>query len=267
MAFVLKKALSRLLFPLPLSLILLAAGTILVWRARHMRWARGLLTAGLVVLLVFSTSAFADLIMRPLESRYPALGPDELASIDWNRVHTIVVFAGCTVGFEDEPITRQVGGSPLARLVEGVRLYRACPQCTVVLSGGLGCDPEAPVEVLTNWRFATEMGIRPEDILIERTSRDTEDQAAILARMLGQEPFLLVTSASHMPRSMRLARAQGLTGAIPAPTDHTTGLYGLFSREAFGPESIYPNTQALWTTERALYEYLGLAWLWLRGLF
>jgi uncharacterized SAM-binding protein YcdF (DUF218 family) len=271
MLFVLKKAVSRLLFPLPLSILLLLAGLALGWRNRHPRWTRTLLIAGLALLVLFSTSAFSDLLLRPLESRYPALGPEELSAIDWETVNTIVVFTGCAVGFEDEPITRQVGGAPLARLVEGVRLYHECPGCRLILSGGLGCDPDAPAEAMTNYRWATTFGVAPQDITLERTSLDTADQARILATLLvgdrGQEPFIVVTSASHMPRTMALLEAEGLIRAIPAPTDHATGLYSLFSREAFGAESLYPNAQALWNSERAVYEYLGLFWIWLGGLF
>jgi uncharacterized SAM-binding protein YcdF (DUF218 family) len=66
---------------------------------------------------------------------------------------------------------------------------------------------------------------------------------------------------------MALFEAAGLSGAIPAPTDHTTGLYSIFSREAFSAESVYPNAQSLWTTERAVYEYLGLLVAWASTLF
>ncbi|MHB1318090.1 MAG: YdcF family protein [Anaerolineae bacterium] len=199
-----------------------------------------------------------------------AVGPEQLAQIDWEAVRTIVVFSGCTVAFDGEPITRQVDGPFLARLVEGVRLYDICPDCTLILSGGYGCDADAPVETLTNWRFATEYGVAPEDLVIERTSLDTDDQARVLAGMLsdgiGQAPFLVVTSASHMPRTMALFEAEGLVHAIPAPTDYATGLYSLLSKETFSPESLYPNAKALWNTERAIYEYLGLLLIWVRSL-
>lgn len=265
MLFIIKKAVSRLLFPLPFCLLLGFIGLICLFRKRY-RAGGILVTVAFLLLAMFSSSAFSIAILRPLETRYPPLGPAQLETIEWNAVHHIVVFAGCVVGFEDAPITRQVGGSPLARLVEGVRLYHLCPQCKLILSGGSGCDPSAPVESLTNYRFAVSFGVRPEDIIIERTSQDTDDQARFLKEMLGQEPFLIVTSAAHMPRTMALLEDQGLK-PIPAPTDFCTGLYGLFSREAFGPESIYPNAEALRSTERAFYEYLGLLWYRLGKLF
>ncbi len=264
MLFFLKKAVSRLLFPLPLTVLLLIVGLILIWTERRRKLGAALTTLAAALLLLFSSSAFSSAILRPLEDQYPPLGPAQLAELDWESANTIVVLAGCVVGFEDAPITRQVGGTPLARLVEGIRLYHECPDCTLVLSGGSGCDPEAPVESLTNYRFAEAFGVSGDDIVIERASQDTADQARILKEMLGEQPFLIVTSASHMPRTMALLEAQGLH-PIAAPTDHGTGLYGLFSRESFGIESIYPNSGALWSTERAIYEYLGLLWIRLGG--
>jgi len=156
----------------------------------------------------------------------------------------------------------------LGRLMEGIRLYNACPDCTLILSGGgSGCPADVPDAAFTNYRFAATYGVAPEDIVIERESLDTDDQARILAPLLGQEPFLLVTSASHMPRSMALLKAEGVRGAIPAPADFRTGLYSLYSEAGFTINSLYPNAVALWNSERAVYEYLGLLWMHVRGLF
>jgi uncharacterized SAM-binding protein YcdF (DUF218 family) len=265
MLFALKKVVSRLLFPLPFTVLLLAAGLILTWSGRHTRTGRALLAVGIVLLALLSSTVFSNALLRPLESRYPALGPAELAAIDWEAIDTIVVFSGCSAVQEQYPVTRQVSETDLGRLVEGIRLYQECPSCTMVLSGGgSGCDPLAPVESLTNYRLAVAMGVAPEDIVLERASLDTADQARILKEMLGETPFIVVTSASHMPRTMALFYAQGLR-AIPAPTDYGVGLFGPFTREGFQADSIYPNARALTNSERAVYEYLGILWAALRG--
>jgi uncharacterized SAM-binding protein YcdF (DUF218 family) len=185
------------------------------------------------------------------------------------NVRHVIVFAGCVPSFAEYPITRQVGDAALARLVEGIRLHRLYPESTLVLSGGLNCSPKAPVETLTNYRFAVEMGVPPERIVIERASLDTEDQVQILAMMievelLEGERFVLVTSAAHMPRSMALFHRHGLN-PIPAPTDYRSGLYGIFRRESIGAESFYPNAGSLAKTENAFYELLGLLWARVSG--
>ncbi len=262
--FIAKKVVSRLLFPLPLSIALILIGLVCLWFTRRQKLGKVLATLGLCVLALCSSEVVGSALLRPLEERYPAFGPAQQAAVRVQDVRYIVVFAGCVPSFAEYPITRQVGDAPLARLVEGVRLYRLYPRSKLVLSGGLNCRPDAPEANLTNYRFAAEMGVPADDILIERASKDTDDQARLLAPILGAEPFILVTSASHMPRTMELFRAAGMQ-PIPAPTDHHTGLYGIFSKEAFGPESLYPNSGSLEKSEIALYEYLGLLWTQLTG--
>jgi hypothetical protein len=56
------------------------------------------------------------------------------------------------------------------------------------------------------------------DIILRSLSKDTKDQAIHIRKILDNNSFILVTSASHMPRSIVLFRKQGLQ-PIPAPTD------------------------------------------------
>lgn len=79
-----------------------------------------------MLLALLSSTVFSNAILRPLESRYAALGSAELAAIDWTAIDTIVVFSGCSVVQEQYPVTRQVDDPNLGRLVEGIRLYREC---------------------------------------------------------------------------------------------------------------------------------------------
>jgi uncharacterized SAM-binding protein YcdF (DUF218 family) len=109
-----------------------------------------------------------------------------------------------------------------------------------------------------------ELDVAPEDIVIERESWDTADQARILWDMLGDEPFLIVASASHMPRTMALLEAQGLN-AIPAPTDYATDPSTSLSWDAPRIYRLYPEARSLWRSERAVYGYLGLLWAQVTG--
>ena len=77
---------------------------------------------------------------------------------------------------------------------------------------------------------------------------------------VGEAPFLLVTSASHMPRAMMLNRKAGLN-PIPAPTARRAAGTTLKSDPAFW----LPSAGALEMSERAIHEYLGIAWAWLGG--
>jgi uncharacterized SAM-binding protein YcdF (DUF218 family) len=61
-----------------------------------------------------------------------------------------------------------------------------------------------------------------------------------------------------MPRSMALFRNQGMD-PIPAPTD-----FLVKKGQRFGPGIFFPGAGELVRTERAVYEYLGMAWARLR---
>jgi uncharacterized SAM-binding protein YcdF (DUF218 family) len=105
------------------------------------------------------------------------------------------------------------------------------------------------------------LGVDRQNLILETLSKDTEDEARFIHKIVGKDPFVLVTSASHMPRSMALFKKLGMQ-PIAAPTD-----YGLREgqEEALNPGMFFPNVGELVNTETAVYEYLGLAWAKLRG--
>jgi uncharacterized SAM-binding protein YcdF (DUF218 family) len=81
---------------------------------------------------------------------------------------------------------------------------------------------------------------------------DTAAEARAVAKLLGGEGFVLVTSAYHMPRAMLLMRRAGLDPS-PAPTGQRVGA----GRD--GWRAMLPNAASLGLSERALHEYFALA--------
>jgi uncharacterized SAM-binding protein YcdF (DUF218 family) len=107
-------------------------------------------------------------------------------------------------------------------------------------------------------QVALDQGVARDRIILETASWDTTDQAGFLRDRLGQAPFYLVTSSSHMPRAMRIFIRSG-TQPIAAPTDF---------RAVWAPLQVldfFPQAAVLANTERAFYEYLGLIWGLVRG--
>jgi len=78
--------------------------------------------------------------------------------------------------------------------------------------------------------------------------------------MVGDDPLVLVTSASHMPRAVALFRKQGMN-PIPAPAAHLVK-----RRPGLVPEDFYPSAMALLKAQMAVREYLGMSWLRLSGM-
>lgn len=105
------------------------------------------------------------------------------------------------------------------RVYEALRIFNAVGADWVITSGGL-IDPEDSEEPngLTMREELVRLGVPPSRILTETKSRDTHDEAIIVAGML--EPLkvdrvILVTSEFHMRRSLGAFRSVGIR-AIPA---------------------------------------------------
>jgi uncharacterized SAM-binding protein YcdF (DUF218 family) len=258
--FVMKKIVALFLYPVGLCLGILILGLFCLWATRRQRLGKVLVTLGTVLLLLFSTSLISLGLLVPLEQRYPALlhpetvswGPKSSTSPKW-----IVVLGGGHVSDPRLPANSQISAPALGRVVEGVRLHKAVPGSKLLLSGGAVFDPVPEAEVMG--QIAVLLGVKPQDIMLESHSRDTPEEAEIIAKMIGREKFILVTSAAHMSRSMALFRRRGIE-PIPAPADFRTK-----NALSSDPIRFFPGVESLGQTQTAVHEYLGLAWAWLRG--
>ena len=259
--FLLKKLISAFLVPTTAALLVIAAGLLLLWYTRRDRLGKWLATSGLLFIFILSLPPVADLLVSPLESRYQPLYPSArlqlaLAAAAAPRPRWVVVLAGGHVPDERVPATDQIGDSALSRLVEGIRLHRELPGSKLLLSGGLGGKVKH-ADVLG--AVAITLGVAPADMELHREGRDTEEEAASIAPKVGKEPFLLVTSASHLPRSAALFRRRGLQ-PIPAPAHHM----GL-DTPGVQLDDFFPSPGALQTVNAGMHEYIGMIWSKLRG--
>ena len=128
----------------------------------------------------------------------------------------VVVFGG---GLTDDfrlSAQEKLSSHSLARLIEGIRLHRELPQSKLVLSGGAVFGSQSSARVMAE--AAAALGVNPKVLVLETESRDTEEEASLIQRMVKKDRFILVTSAAHMPRSMTHFRKLGLE-PIPAPAD------------------------------------------------
>ena len=209
--------------------------------------------AGVLLLALFSYGSIADICLKSLEDKYPPLIKLETFSdVKW-----VVVLGGGHTSDPKLPVTSQISESSLSRLVEGIRIHKLLPKSKFVLSGGAAFDPMPESKVMAG--VAKVIGIGDNKLVLEELSKDTEDQARLIREIVGDERFILVTSASHMPRSMALFQKLGMK-PIPAPAD-----YWVKKRQRISPGVFSPNADSLRKMERVFYEYLGLGWAWIRG--
>ncbi len=250
--FLFKKIVNALASPVAVALVLLAAGFLLA-AARKRRAGWWLAGAGFLALALFSFAFLPNRLVTPLEYRHPPL----LETADLPEVGWVVVLAGGHRPDEALPLTSRLVESTLVRLVEGIRLHREIPGSGLLLSGGGVFHDQTSAELMAE--LAAALGVDPGAIRLEKESRDTASQAEILKDILGEEPFVLVTSASHMPRSVFLFQNRGMN-PIPAPAGHLTsseGGWDLFS--------LFPSSGHLRKAETAFRERLGLLWETLAG--
>ena len=151
------------------------------------------------------------------------------------------------------PATSQLSAPSQARLVEGIRILNSIPQAKLLVSG----DSDG----LITHGAARVLGINPGRIVIEKEARDTEEQAVEIKSLVGQDRFVLVTSALHMPRSMGLFVKQGMS-PIPAPADFQIKPPQSPARPG---EIFLPTSQGGPIADSLFHEWLGILWAKLNG--
>lgn len=258
--FLFKKIVSRFLFPIPLCLEVLLIGLLLLWFTRKQKTGRIMVTLAGALLFLFATPLPSDMLLKPLESRYPPLviTSGTRAAMGLNEVKFIVVLAGGFSYDPSRPLAIQLDDGSIARIVEGVRVSKELNCCKLILSGGPGPEP-ALSEAQAMAQLSQTFGVGRQDMILETRSRDTEDEARLVEPIVGKQPFILVTEASHMPRAMALFEKLG-THPIADPMNFRAS-HG----QAMLPDEYFPDAEVLRGSQRAVYEYLGLAWAKIRG--
>lgn len=245
-----KPLLSDLLMPLPFSLLLIFVGLItLYW---HKLAGASVIFTGWLLLLIFSLTPVSRVITASLENQYRPL-----VHKPRNIRYIVVLGGGGRANPELAPANTQLAASSLSRLVEGVRLYKALakknPSVQLILSGGTVF--RSPQNTNTIRNTAVMLGVPRKQVILERGLSNTFEEASYIKKIVGKKPFILVTSATHMHRSMRLFEANG-THPIAAPTHF---LSRIKETDELTLKPI-PSARNLRRSGLSIHEYLGLFW-------
>lgn len=251
--FLVSKVVWALLRPNTLALVLAVLGLVLVWRGRRFgRWPLALGLGWYVAVFALPVTA---LVTLPLEERFPrpATPPTQVTGI--------IVLGGAV----EQELTQAHGIPALngaaERMTEGVALALRHPEARLVFTGGSAAiSSGGPTEADTARRLFLDLGLPEARLVFESESRNTHENAVLTHRLLQPAPgqtWLLVTSASHMPRSVGVFRQAGWQ-VVPWPVNFTTGRDpGLWWYSPF-PTRL---NRAEW----ALREWVGLTVYWLTG--
>lgn len=211
-----------------------------------------LLVSGLFIQLFCGYGLFVRNAVENQEHTYPALTEAMIQSLTTKTVDYIVVLGSGHVSDPALPANSQIAGSSLYRLVEGIRLISYFPHSKLVVSGGGGYDPVPNAEIAKE--VALSLGVAPDRILVENRPKDTLAEATMLSPLLREKEFILVTSATHMSRAIKIFTSKGLH-PIAAPTD-----YIIKKGQGKEPGSILPSTANLELSRRFMYEWVAEKW-------
>ncbi|HEY9830960.1 MAG TPA: YdcF family protein, partial [Stenomitos sp.] len=208
----LSKLLPLFLYPLGLACILMVVALVMWWR--RSRWVPFPISLALMVLLLASNNWVANGLVKSLEwQQFP---PKTLPTAD-----AIVILGGATKSaFPPRPgVDLSEQGD---RVLYGAQLYREGKAPIVISSGGrIDWRGGGPSESADMAQILKTVGVPSSAILQDPTSLNTHQNAVNVKKIMqerGIRRILLVTSAMHMPRSLRIFQRQGID-AIPAPTD------------------------------------------------
>lgn len=246
--FLIKKFVGSAFMPLPILLFLLFISLLFIIKKR---FKKALITqcVSIVLLILMSNKYIAFELMSPTEQRYK--------QYDRNQSVSRIVVLGC--GHINDgmlPKTAQLQSCSLYRLAEAMRIYHLNPRSQIITTGYGGNEPFSNADLVR--QVAISMGIPEHKIRAVSHPKDTEEEAQAIAKLLGDKSFILVTSASHMPRAMRIFEEQGLH-PIAAPTGHLAK----DPSRAFWWEHL-PKAGSIKLVERWWYETLGKVWFELR---
>ena len=239
------------IMPLPIGMLLFLIGILYLFKQNFIR-AKIILSLTFIWIFLISYEPLVDTILHKYESKYPALlkVPKD--------IQYIYVLGNTHHTDNTQPITSQVSEIASMRLNEGIRLYHLLDEKpTIIVSGYSGLFDPTPGAVMQQ-KLALALGVKAGHIHMEPLPKDTQEEAMAAKKYLGEKPFVLVTSASHMQRALKFFENEGLH-PIPAPTNHLANIKNPNYAGIFSPSALR-KAHIVW------HEILGQLWQKVKGI-
>jgi len=254
--FFLSKTFGVMLLPSNFLIGVGIVGLILLF-TRFASLGRKLVVASVLLLALCGFSPIGNLLLYPLESRFPPWddtrgAPDGIVVLggsiepDLSASHGVAVF-----------------GASIDRIVAAAGLARRYPNARVVYSGGNAnlISSDAAKEADFAMPVFESFGFSRKRLIMERRSRNTQENAEFSKALVSPkngERWLLVTSAFHMARSVGIFRNIGFE-VEPYPVDWRMG--GRADLLKFSGLFI----EGLSRVDTASREWMGLVAYWITG--
>lgn len=239
--FLLKKFVTFFVEPLGLVLALFVVGLYFLFVEKK-GFAKLFLTLSFSFLFLFSYRPFSNILVQNLEDMYQKYEYKQ-------EIKYIHVLGSGHNADESQPLSSNISSVGVKRVLEGVMIYKKSAGTKLIFTGYEGNTKISNAQMNAN--LALALGVSADDIIIGKEPKDTKEEALFAKSIVGGEPFALVTSATHMPRSMMLFESLGLH-PIAAPT--------AFYKDEFDGYFEAPDITTLKNSQMAIHEYVGILW-------
>ena len=229
------------------------------------------LLLALADLLIIGWLPTSEVFLRALEDAVPKVNIAQMSEKDFGG---IIILGGAIEGGEIAVDRGEVSiYSAAERATKAFELIRRYPDLPFIFSGFSGrLSPKGMSEADAFKQLVAEQGLPDKNAHYENRSRNTYENVVLMKPMmlaLGAKsanqvdeadkpvkPWLLITSASHMYRSLKIFQKQGIE-VIPVPVDYQTG--NQLRWDKFDLEDGVQN----WN--KVMHEGVGLLAYWITG--
>lgn len=165
-------------------------------------------------LILCSVGLITDPLVNNLERRFTVYNPSPQDS----SLYYIIVLGGGHAEDPELPENAQLHVTALGRLIEGIRIHRLLPNSKLVLSGYSPNNRTSQAAI--QYKTALSLGVNETNIFIQEKPKNTYEEAEEFVKRFGKDnKLIVVSSATHIPRAIRMFELQGIN-AIAAPTNH-----------------------------------------------
>ncbi len=240
--FFIKKFITFFVEPFGIVLFLFSLGLYFLYKSSYKK-AKLFTFLSFLLLFLFAYPPFSNMLVTNLENQYP-----KFESTDLNVSYIHVLGNGNNDDYT-QPLSSMVSAAGLKRVVEGVMIQKRYPGTKLIFTGYEGSTTLA--NAVVNSDIASALGVDKKMMIVNPKPHDTKEEALFTKSVVNDQPFILVTSATHMPRAMKLFKDLGMH-PIPAPTD--------FAKQKIDSIFYKPNIEAFADSQRAIHEYIGILW-------
>jgi uncharacterized SAM-binding protein YcdF (DUF218 family) len=146
--------------------------------------------------------------------------------------------------------------------MKAAELYQAADPCLIVVTGGrVDLRKKGPVMAVVMRDLLLQLGVQPEDVIVESRSRSTYENAVFASEYLrdrGIDSVVVVSDATHLARATRCFKKLGFqtwgAGCQYRATELRLTVF-----------SFLPSLGAAAANQAVFHEWLGFVWYWMNG--